>query len=116
MPKPVIHQDPLYLLLRDERVDEFNRRKALGEKALLSAGDYRALDLRNLDADGLDFTDAYFRNADLRGIDFRTACLEGASLAEAHISGCYFPVELSAEEIRLSLDLGTRLRYRQKAR
>ena len=66
-----------------------------------------------MDASGLDLSDAYFRGADLRGIDFRQTNLEGASMAEAKISGCYFPKELSAEEIRMSVELGTRLRYRR---
>lgn len=113
MPGPVIHENALYQLLRDEAIETFNRRKQAGETALLSAGDYRGLDLRGLDASGLDFSDGYFRNADLRGIDFRNARLDGASIADAHISGCYFPEALSAGELRLSLTLGTRLRYRQ---
>ncbi|MCY1251411.1 Pentapeptide repeats (8 copies) [compost metagenome] len=75
-------------------------------------GDFRGLDLRELNADGVDFSDAYFRSADLRGIDFRNAHLEGASLAHAQISGTYFPVELSADEILMSMNFGTRLRYR----
>lgn len=113
MAKPVIHQNPMYQLLRNERVEEFNQRKARGEQGVLAGGDYRGLDLRLLDAAGLDFSNAYFRNTDLRGVDFRATCLEGASMAEAHISGCYFPPELPAEEIRLSLEIGTRMRYRQ---
>lgn len=116
MSKPLIHTNPMYQLLRAERIDEFNERRARGEKATLSDGDYRGLDLRNLNADGLDFSNAYFRNTDLRGIDFRNTRLEGASIAEAHISGCYFPIELTAEELHLSLTLGTRLRYRQAIR
>ncbi|MCY1377940.1 Pentapeptide repeats (8 copies) [compost metagenome] len=77
-------------------------------------GDFRGLDLRELNADGVDFSDAYFRSADLRGIDFRNANLEGASLAHAQISGTYFPVELSADEILMSMNFGTRLRYRTR--
>jgi uncharacterized protein YjbI with pentapeptide repeats len=77
-------------------------------------GDFRGLDLRELNAHGIDFTDAYFRSADLRGIDFRNASLEGASLAHAQISGAYFPVELSADEILMSMNFGTRLRYRTR--
>jgi uncharacterized protein YjbI with pentapeptide repeats len=77
-------------------------------------GDFRGLDLRELNADGVDFTDAYFRSADLRGIDFRNANLEGASLAHAQISGAYFPPELSADEILMSMNFGTRLRYRTR--
>lgn len=113
MTKPVVHHNALYDLLRAEQVDEFNKRKAAGEVAegLLCGGDFRGLDLRNLDADGLDLSDAYFRGADLRGIDFRKAKLEGASFCQAHLSGCYFPKELSADELRLSFDLGIRVRY-----
>jgi len=114
MSKPVVHQNPLYDLLRAERVAEFNKRKAAGEVTArqLCGGDFRGLDLRELDADGLDLGDAYFRGADLRGIDFRNANLEGASFCQAHISGCFFPTDLSADEIRLSFDLGIRVRYR----
>jgi uncharacterized protein YjbI with pentapeptide repeats len=113
MSNPIVHHNPLYDLLHEEQVAEFNRRKAAGESGLLRGGDYRGLDLRNLDADGLDLSDAYFRGADLRGIDFRHTNLEGASIADAHISGCYFPDALTPEEIRLSLNLGTRMRYRR---
>ena len=113
MAKPIIHHNPLYDLLRAEQVDQFNKRVAAGEltDASLRGGDFRGLDLRNLIADGLDLRDAYFRGCDLRGIDFRKSRLEGASFCQAHISGCYFPAELTADEIRLSFDLGTRVRY-----
>ncbi|RYY01713.1 MAG: pentapeptide repeat-containing protein [Gammaproteobacteria bacterium] len=113
MTNPIVHHNPLYDLLRAEQIAEFNKRKAAGEstQGFLAAGDFRGLDLRNLDADGLDLSNAYFRGADLRGIDFRNTKLEGASFCQAHISGCYFPVELSADEIRLSFDLGIRVRY-----
>jgi len=113
MAKPVIHKNPLYELLRAENVAEFNQRKARGElkEGQLRAGDYRGLDLRELDADGLDLRDAYFRGADLRGIDFRNCQLEGASFCQAHISGCFFPKELDADELRLSIDVGIRVRY-----
>jgi uncharacterized protein YjbI with pentapeptide repeats len=114
MAKPVIYHNPMYDLLRGENVKEFNQRKASGESTagLLRGGDFRGLDLRDIDADGLDFQDAYFRGADLRGVDFRNANIEGASFCQAHISGCYFPKSVSAEEIRLSIDQGTRIRYR----
>ncbi|ESS68364.1 pentapeptide repeat protein [Methyloglobulus morosus KoM1] len=116
MAKPVIFHNPLYELLRSERVDEFNERKAAGEatEGLLSGGDFRGLDLRNLDADGLDLRDGYFRGADLRGIDFRKTNIEGASFCQAQISGCYFPIEVPSEEIRLSIDLGIRIRYHNR--
>lgn len=112
MSGPAIHNNALYQLLRDENIPVFNQRKQAGETAVLAGGDYRGLDLRGLDANGLNLSDGYFRNADLRGIDFRHAQLNGASIADAQISGCYFPEPLTAEEIHLSLTLGTRMRYR----
>jgi len=113
MTKPIVHQNSLYDLLRAEQIDEFNKRKAAGEstEGKLAAGDFRGLDLRELDANGLDLGNAYFRGADLRGIDFRKTNLEGASFCQAHVSGCYFPAEISADELRLSVDQGTRVRY-----
>ncbi|MEM1190996.1 MAG: pentapeptide repeat-containing protein [Pseudomonadota bacterium] len=113
MDKPKIKQDPLYQLLRQENVKAFNEQRDTLDTSELKNGDYRGRDLRNMNAAGLDFSNSYFRNADLSGIDFRNTRLEGASLMDAKLSGAYFPAELSAEEIRLSLDTGTRLRYRE---
>lgn len=101
---------PLYRLLREGEVEEFNRRVAAGESCDLRGADLSRLDLRRMDARGLDLTDCYFRMTDLRGVDFRGARLEGASLAGAHVSGAYFPPDIAAEEIALSLTHGTRLR------
>ena len=111
MNKPVIKQDPLYQLLRKEDIKGFNEQRDKLSCTELKSGDYRGRDLRNLNAKGLDFSDSYFRNADLSGIDFRETNLEGASLLDAKLSGTYFPQQLSATEIRLSLNTGTRLRY-----
>ena len=104
--------NPLYKLLQDENIKEFNARRAKGETVDLNGAMLRGLDLRFMNAAGLDLGNAYLRGADLRGIDFRTTNLEGASIAETKISGCFFPRELSAEEIRLSVEKGTRMRYR----
>ena len=112
MDKPEIKRDPLYQLLRQEDIKAFNEQRETLSTAELKNGDYRGRDLRNMNAAGLDFSNSYFRNADLSGIDFRTTNLQGASLLDAKLSGVYFPAELSPEEIRLSLDTGTRLRYR----
>lgn len=109
--KPEIKDDPLYLMLRHEDVDSFNANRDTLDCSSLSGGDYRGRDLRKLNARGLDFSNAYFRNCDLSGIDFRETDLRGASLLDAKVSGVFFPEELSADEIRLSLDHGTRLRY-----
>ncbi len=113
MQKPKIKQDPLYQLLRNEDLKAFNEQRDKLDTGELKSGDYRGRDLRNMNARGLDFSDSYFRNSDLSGIDFRQTNLEGASLLDAKLSGTYFPEELSAEEIRLSLDTGTRLRYKR---
>jgi uncharacterized protein YjbI with pentapeptide repeats len=109
--KPVQYDDPMYRLLRDGNIKEFNRRKSQGESCDLTCCDLRNLDLRGLDAIGIDFSNGYFRGADLRGIDFSASRLEGASLNDAKISGAYFPTELTPEEILLSVDRGTRMRY-----
>ena len=109
--KPDIKHDPLSQLLRENKIADFNFRKAQGDKCDLASTDYRGLDLRGLDAAGLDFSNSYFRQADLRGIDFSHSKLEGASINGAKVSGTYFPKELSAAEITLSLLHGTRMRY-----
>lgn len=108
--KPVISDCPMYQLLREEKIEEFNERKAANESFDLRGHDFRGLDLRGMDVSGIDFTNAYFRMTDLRGLDFRGCCLEGASLIGANVSGCYFPVEISANELLLALTHGTRVR------
>ena len=99
--------------MREENVKEFNRRKSQGEPCRLASCDFRYINLRGIDAEGIDFSNCYFRDADLRGIDFSKAWLEGASLNSARISGAYFPTELTPEEITLSVTHGTRMRYRK---
>jgi uncharacterized protein YjbI with pentapeptide repeats len=113
MDKPFIKKDPLYQLLRNEDIEAFNEQRDKLDSSELRSGDYRGRDLRKMNAKGLDFSNSYFRNSDLSGIDFRNTNLEGASLLDAKLSGTYFPNELDATEIRLSLDTGTRLRYQK---
>ncbi|MGX5174320.1 pentapeptide repeat-containing protein [Aliikangiella sp. IMCC44653] len=102
--------EPLYQLLRAEKVKEFNQQKPQGETLDFHDCDFRGLDLRGLDASHCNFSGCYFRAADLRGIDFSLATLSGASVASAQISGCLFPDKIRAEEILLSVDKGTRMR------
>lgn len=111
MYRPRIGDDPLYQLLREEKVEEFNRCRTTGGSCALAGTDLSRLDLRGLDAAGLDLSDCYFRGSDLRGIDFRKTKLEGASFATANVSGCYFPRELSSLELELSISQGIRVRY-----
>lgn len=108
---PIISDDPLYQLLRNDDVAGFNQARTQGQNCDLAGCDLRGLDLRNLQISGMNLENTYFRGADLRGIDFRGCMLDGASLADAKISGCYFPVELSPDEIQLSVTMGTRLRH-----
>jgi uncharacterized protein YjbI with pentapeptide repeats len=112
MAGPRISGDPLYRLLRIGKIDEFNQRIAAGETVDLKGCDFRHINLQQLNADGLDFSDSYFRQSDLRGVDF-SKCInfEGASIHAAKISGARFPREIRADETLLSLEYGTRLRY-----
>lgn len=109
---PRMPTDALFWLLREGRIEEFNRRRSAGEACDLRRCNLRGLDLRGLRTTGLDLSDCYLRQADLRGVDLRDARMEGASIHGAHISGTYFPKELGAAEIELSLRTGTRMRYR----
>jgi uncharacterized protein YjbI with pentapeptide repeats len=111
MTGPIISDDPLYQLLRNDDITGFNQARSEGKACNLSGCDLRGLDLRRLIITGMTLENAYFRGADLRGIDFRGCNLDGASLAGARISGCYFPAGLSSEEIQLSVNMGTRLRH-----
>jgi len=112
MSQPHQLDNPLYVLLREDKVHAFNEGKPQEGEIDLAGGDFRGLDLRRLNPERINFTDAYFRGADLRGLDLRQVRMEGASIAHAQISGTYFPEALSADEILMSLNFGTRLRYR----
>ncbi|WP_444998248.1 pentapeptide repeat-containing protein [Aliikangiella sp. IMCC44359] len=105
-------EDPLYQLLREEKVKAFNQQRGTDTVIDFHDCDFRGLDLRGLDAHGIDFSGCYFRAADLRGIDFSQANLSGASVASAQISGSLFPSNISANEILLSVEKGTRMRVR----
>jgi uncharacterized protein YjbI with pentapeptide repeats len=115
-PRPKLHisNDPMYRLLREGCIKEFNAKRAAGDTCDLRGCDLRGLDLRGLEADGLDFSDCYFRQSDMRGVDLSRAVLDGASINACKISGVLFPAELTASEIELSLLHGTRMRYRKK--
>jgi uncharacterized protein YjbI with pentapeptide repeats len=105
--------DPLYLLMREGKPEEFNRQRKAGETYDLHSCNFRGIDLRQYNVANIDFSDCYFRQADLRGVDLRTCRLEGASLHGAHVSGAYFPGALEPAEIEMSVRIGTRLRLRR---
>lgn len=108
---PRISDDEMYQLLRDENIEEFNKRREGAGPLDLSGLDFRGLDLRGIEAGGIDFSNCYFRQANLAGLNLTAAKMEGASIGGANISGCYFPKDVSAQEISMSLHHGTRLRY-----
>ncbi len=108
---PRIGENKLYLLLRDENIEEFNALHQEGEKCDLSGLDFRGIDLRGIETDGIDFSNAYFRQTNIAGLNLTRCNLEGASIGGANISGTYFPKELSSSEIMMSLRTGTRMRY-----
>jgi uncharacterized protein YjbI with pentapeptide repeats len=105
--------DALFQLLRSGQIETFNNQRKEGEKPSLRNADLHGVDLRGLDAKGLDMSYCNLHQADLRDIDFSATNLEGASISGAKIACTYFPAELAAEEIALSLQHGTRMRYRR---
>ncbi len=112
---PLIKTDPLYRLLREGKIDAFNGERGRGTACDLTRCDFRGVDLRGANLAGMDLAGCYFRQADLRGLDLSSCHLEGASIHAAKIAGAYFPAELSADEILLSLLHGTRMRYVKRA-
>ncbi len=110
--------DPKALhLVQEDRPHDFNHLvESSGGAVDLSGSQFRGYDLRKFNFRKANLSNCYFRNADLRGLDLSEAQLAGASLKDAKISGVLFPVSLSAAEIRLSLEYGTRLRLSQESR
>ena len=108
--RPKRDEDPMFVLIRDEKISEFNKKVAEGAEVDFTGRSFRGLDLRGVDVDGIDFSNSYFRNADLSGVNFSTCNLEGVSIRDANISGAFFPIDISADEISLSLQTGTRMR------
>ena len=78
-----------------------------------SDGDLRGTDFRNVDLSKVVLRGAYMKDADLRGMDLRKVDLEGASIHNARIGGTYFPLNIPAAEIQLSMQHGTRMRVQQ---
>ena len=103
-------EGPLVLLLRDGMVEEFNHAARQTENVDLSYANLRGGDLRNADLRKADLRNAYCHTADLRGVDLSQANIEGASFHRARISGSYFPRNVSAEELKMSVEMGTRIR------
>ena len=97
--------------IRNEQSERFNTAVAeLPGPVDLENCNLSNQNLRKFNLRTANLRNAYLKMADLRGVDLSEACLEGASINRAHISGVFFPRNLDAQEIRLSLEHGTRMR------
>ena len=106
-----MRKNKFHAYARDEEIEKFNAElKTLTEPVDLENCDLSNLDLRKFNLKTANLKSAYLKMADLRGVDLSESRLEGASINHAHISGAYFPRTLSAEEIHLSVEYGTRMR------
>ena len=97
----------------EENLEQFNALVEQGKPPDLRNANLSGLDLRRARLTGLDLSGCYFRGANLSGIDLSGCNLQGASLRGARVSGVLFPADVTAEEIRLSVELGTRIRVRK---
>ena len=111
-PRQDISRLPKERLLFEDNRDEFNRLVQAGQAPDLRGANLSGLDLRGAELAGLDLSGAYMRGTNLSGVDLTGCNLAGASMRYALISGTLFPVDVAAEEIRLSLEHGTRIRTR----
>ncbi len=105
-----IRSIPKVQLLFEENIESFNRLVLEGKAPDLKKMNLSGLDLRKAHLAGLDLSDSYLRNCDLRGVDLSGCNLHGASMQGAQISGALFPENVSMEEIRYSIEYGTRIR------
>lgn len=101
---------PAYRCLRVGDVAGFHRYSSEEQVVDFANADLRGVDLRKADLHKLILRGSYLKDADLRGQDLRTLDLEGCSLRNAKVGGAFFPENVRAEEILLSLQYGTRIR------
>ena len=95
-----------------EEREQFNELVAQGKVDHMQNQNLADLDLRGFNLTNMDLSGSYMGGVNLAGLDLRGANLSGVSLKNAKVSGCYFPKDIPAEEIRLSLEFGTRVRHR----
>ena len=112
MSDEIKRQKKLPLFFEDDGHEKFNELVAQGKMPHLQNQNLEKVDLRGYNLSNIDFSGAYMRGTNLSGQDLRGANFSGASLKEANVSGCFFPEDLSPDEIRLSLEFGTRIRHR----
>lgn len=111
MGQPRFLDDPAFKSLRLSDFDAYNRLVASKKSVDFSNADLRGVDFRGIaDTEKVTVQGSYMRDTDLRGLDLRQWDMEGCSLYHAKISGAYFPINLSPQEISMSVQLGTRMR------
>jgi uncharacterized protein YjbI with pentapeptide repeats len=102
-------------LILEGKIAEFNARAAEAPPDLENVT-LRGVDLQGFDLSHANLRGAYLRAVDLRGCDLFWADLDGASLHGARVSGVRFPRSLAPDEVRMSVELGTRLRTQTAAK
>jgi uncharacterized protein YjbI with pentapeptide repeats len=107
-----IKRQPKPQLLYEENREEFNALVEEGKIPDLHNQNLSDLDLRGFDLRRTNLSGAYMRGVNLGGQDLSGADLSGASIRGATVSGCLFPKDLPADEIRMSIEHGTRIRHR----
>jgi len=103
--------DPAYKALRDGNREAFAEFIADRDIVDFSGCDLGGVDLRKVDISCVVLSGARLKGADLRGLDLSRHNLDGVSINNARISGSLFPRDISADEIRMSLHEGTRIRH-----
>lgn len=106
-----VRKNVFHEYLRDGEKKKFNEDVAkLNKPVDLESCNLQGVDLREADLKNANLKNSYLKSADLRGVDLSKAKLEGASFHKARIGGVLFPKSIDPNEIRLSVEYGTRLR------
>ncbi|MDR1397998.1 MAG: pentapeptide repeat-containing protein [Desulfarculales bacterium] len=105
-----IRNIPKVELLFEENIEKFNQMAAGGKAPDLRNTNLSNMDLRHARLKGLDLSGCYLKGADMRGVDLSGCNLQGVSMEKAKISGCLFPDNVSLEEVKFSVEYGTRIR------
>ncbi len=111
--KPQFPDDEAFRNLRAGEIDAFHKNIEGRDVVDFSGSDLRGATLKGADLSRVNLRNCYLRDADLSGQDLRDHDLDGCSLLRAKVSGTYFPDDISASEVRLSLEFGIRMRHRK---
>jgi len=103
--------DPAYQALREGDTESASALISEREEVDFSYCDLGGVDLRKVNIASMRLRGARLKASDLRGLDLSHHDLEGVTIRNARISGTLFPRDLTAAEIRLSLQEGTRIRH-----